>query len=346
MTTEVAASEADLIQLARALVAPADHDIRLLVGKRRTLPPHIGPSCAELLGDTLRQLWPALWRRDGARPGTTIVDGKPIRGRGWERHAPAALVHTKATLEILRWLLLSDDTKLQQRELAIGDQVVVYLALDALAAAKVPSNFVSQPLVRACPLAWLGFAGWTVHLIKDEPPSFDSLVEGAGAIVVETLSLDIARRWHQVEVGKRSLTEPDVLAVLGAAQDAVLQRFMATCDRAKRRDLAGFVLDVAAPLLAGRVAPIPVALDPDEPLAVRMRARHAAGALLRGVVTWCEWDEQHRGVRFIDDGYASAQVLLSRFEKIGRAGADLAAAWISELAALPASPTSATIPTG
>jgi hypothetical protein len=39
-------------------------------------------------------------------------------------------------------------------------------------------------------------------------------------------------------------------------------------------------------------------------------------------------------VRFIDDDYAAAQVLLARFEAIGAAGAARAAAWLAELASL------------
>ncbi|HET9621900.1 MAG TPA: hypothetical protein VFP84_11065, partial [Kofleriaceae bacterium] len=94
------------------------------------------------------------------------------------------------------------------------------------------------------------------------------------------------------------------------------------------------VIDAAAPLLARGVAPLPEALDPATPLAVRAEARRAAGGLLYGVLRWAAWDTEHRGVRFLDDDYAIAQRLLARFEPIGAAGADRAQAWLADLAAL------------
>jgi hypothetical protein len=115
---------------------------------------------------------------------------------------------------------------------------------------------------------------------------------------------------------------------------------MASCDARRRRDLAGFVLDAAAPLLARNLAPTPAQLDSNTTLAVRAQARIAAGSLLRAVVRWSDWDQQHRGVRFIDDDYAAAQLLLERFESIGAQGAARAAHWLSDLASLV--PTTAT----
>jgi hypothetical protein len=157
--------------------------------------------------------------------------------------------------------------------------------------------------------------------------------------VVEALSSELARRWCALEGVKRSITQPAQLIQLGAEQDAVIEAFMHACDRGDRRDLAGFILDAAAPLLERGVPPIPMSLDPTAPLSLRMAARNSAGSLLRGVATWARWDQQHRGVRFIDDNYAAAQHLLGRFERIGRAGADRAAQWLGELAAL--APTTA-----
>jgi len=130
-----------------------------------------------------------------------------------------------------------------------------------------------------------------------------------------------------------------VLAGLGAAQDAALERFMTACDRARRRDLAGWILDAAAPSLERELKPVPEELDPSTTLSARQAARRGAGALLRAVIRWHDWDQQHRGVRFIDDDYAAAQLLLARFERIGMPLADRAAAWLSELTALV--PTSA-----
>jgi len=329
---EVAESESDLVVMARALVAPDDNEP--WVGASRELAPMISPACAELVADALRQLWPSLWRRGGAKPGASIQqDGREVvRGRPWERHAPIGLVHTAASIAVLRWLVESRlgtrtlVAALAARPLAIGDQVVIYLALDTLREPLAQRAFARQPLVRAAPLAWLGFA----QLFDGEPPGFDELAHGAGAIVVEAIAAELARRWHVVELAKRGIVRPQDLVALGAVQDATLGGFMDACDRHRRRDLAGFVIDAA--LLAREVPPFPEALDPATPLSVRAAARPAAGALLRAIVRWGEWDREHRGVRFVDDDYAASQLLLARFEAIGTPAR--AITWLGELASL------------
>ena len=344
----VAASEHDLIMMARALVQPHAHDTQAYLAGKRALPASIGPTCAALLGDALARLWPALWRRDRARPGASLTVTGVARGRGWERHAPATLHFTAATLALLRWLVATplggDDAvpELAAAPLAPGDEVAIYLAL-ALAEDGAQRAIARQPLVRGSALAWLGFA----HRMAGPAPAFDALAVGVGAIVVEALGRELAERWRTVELAKRAIADPEQLLAIGRAQTAALDGFMTACDAAGRRDLAGFVLDAAAPVLARDVSPVPPALEPTASLSARSSARIAAGALLRGVRRWSAWDDAHRGVRFIDDGYDAAQLLLARFEAIGRAGADRAAQWLAELASLapqpPAGPASATI---
>ena len=104
------------------------------------------------------------------------------------------------------------------------------------------------------------------------------------------------------------------------------------------------MIDAAAPLLARDLAPTPARLDPNATLSARARARIAAGSLLRAVVRWSDWDQQHRGVRFIDDDYAAAQLLLERFEAIGAPGAGRVGLWLGDLASLvPTTATSDTV---
>ena len=371
---QVAASEHDLIMMARAFVAPRQHDAWTRLCRSRQLPPTIGSTCAMLVQETLSHVWPELWRRSGGRSSNSVIDGRAVAGRGWERRVPVALEFSVATLKLLRWLIATPLTAapstvapLLETSLTIGDQVVIYLALDAATGTAAQPVLARQPQVRAAPLAWLGFA----HLLGDPVPQrslgsstpgpapqrslgsstsgqpddrgFDSLTHGAGAIVIEALTRELARRWNEVELGKRAMTDPAQLVALGAAQDAVLQAFMIACDKRKRRDLATFVLDAAVPLLARNLSPAPIALDTTASLSARAGARLASGALLRAVAQWQRWNEEHRAIRFIDDEYPAAQLLLRRFEKIGRDGADQLAAWLSDLASLAPTVASATI---
>jgi hypothetical protein len=61
-------------------------------------------------------------------------------------------------------------------------------------------------------------------------------------------------------------------------------------------------------------------LDANAPLRERLKARQAAGALLRAVLHLRTWDSEHRTVRFIDDGYDEAQRLVRAWEALGDAG--------------------------
>jgi hypothetical protein len=344
----VAASEAELIAIARALIAPGGRDVWPTLAAGRALPAAIGPTCEALFADALALAWPALWRRDGGGPRASLTDGgrRVVRGRLWERCAPAPLRFTAATLQLVRWLVASplgagtEVAELDAMPLSIGDEVALYLALDLAAGTAAQRVLARQPMTRASPLAWLGFAHW----MAGPPPSFAPRATGAGAVVVDALGRELAARWRAVELGKAALEDPDELLAYGRGQAAALDGFMAACDAAGRRDLAGFVIDAARPLLADgeRRWPAPRRLDPSTSLKARTAARQAAGALLRAVRRWAAWDEQHRGVRFIDDDYEAAQLLLARFEPIGRAGAETAAALLAGLADLAgAAPTPA-----
>src|SRR5262245_21922890 len=228
----VAASEYELVALARALLgsgAPAGSECRAMLSGSRTMPPRIASACEEMLRDTLAKLWPALWRRGGARPGSSIhrgpapsppaepagplphdslrssIDnGQVRRGRIWERHAPIGFKFSPATLRLLRWLVAMPLSALAGRDaaqrlpvtgvpgieppeeapLTVGDQVMIYLALDAASGTHAAVTLAAQPLVGAAPLAWLGFAellgaarlGAALPL---GPRSFDALCEGA-----------------------------------------------------------------------------------------------------------------------------------------------------------------------
>jgi len=152
--------------------------------------------------------------------------------------------------------------------------------------------------------------------------------------IIEALSDELARRWQAGEVAKRSLTDPAEILALGTAQTAVLEGFQDACDKRKRRDLATFIIDAIQPLIDRNIIPAPAQLDPSAPLSVRANARASAGSLLRALLRWSQWDNEHRGIRYIDDDYAQAQVLLGRFEKIGSAGVSRVEGWLADLASL------------
>jgi len=188
----VAASEADLIRLARVLVTSRSDSITLV--RARKMPQQISTQCADLLADALSRLWPAVWQRGGARPSAWLDGDRVVRGRPWERRPPVGLAHSVETLHVLRWLAATrfgTDTAnagtLERNALAIGDELVIYLALDHTSDTPAQRAIANLPLVIGSPLAWLAFA----HLFIDETPpaqaAFEALTHGAGACVIESL---------------------------------------------------------------------------------------------------------------------------------------------------------------
>ena len=244
---QVAQSEHDILMMARALVAGPDSndDIWSLLCASRAVASKIGPTCESLLEDTLSQCWRALWQRGGTKPRPSIFTRVPARL--WERYEPTDLKFSAQSLQFLRWLVTTPFSApastlkgIAAAKLELGDQLLVYFALDASRATPALRVIAAQPFVRAAPLAWLGFAP---YMAGGSIPSFESLTVGAGPIIVEALSEEIARRWQAGEVAKRSMTDPAELVAIGSAQEAVLDGFLDACDAKQRRDLGGFVLD-------------------------------------------------------------------------------------------------------
>jgi hypothetical protein len=334
---QVAQSEHDIIMMARALVAGPDStdDIWSLLCASRNVATKIGPTCEELLQSTLSLSWRALWQRGGTKPR---VSHTGQRGRLFERYQPTDLKFSSQTLVFLRWLVTTPFSApastlkgLPAAKLELGDQLMIYFALDAARATPALRVIAQQPFVQSAPLAWLGFAQ---YMTDGRVPAFDSLTTGAGPIIIEALSEEISRRWQAGEVAKRSMTDPAELIAIGAAQENTLTGFLDACDKRARRDLGAFVLDAIQPLIERNVMPVPGQLDPTAPLSVRANARSSAGALCRALMRWSNWDQQHRGIRYIDDDYAKAQVLLARFEKIGAAGVSRVQGWLMDLSSL------------
>jgi hypothetical protein len=330
----VAQSEHDLVTVARALVGQGGFAaIEPFVASARALPETIGPVAMELLRETLgRGVVLALARRGGWRKATYLgPEGAGLRqGRLWERHAAPALCFSGFSLALCRWIarggpsiLRGQDLLVPPEGLRLGDELVLYLALDLLAAGGIATRLAEQPAASASALAQLGFAELFAEVGAPSLPrasdAWRRICVGEGAILLEALEPDLARRWLEMERGKPGLCEPQAMIRLGTAQEAVLDGFLDAAEAVGRRDLAFFLLDAGRTLLSS--GPEPSAwvsrLRGTSSLAERQAARHAAGALLRALSRWQGWNEAHRGVRFIHEGYEGAQMMLRRFERFG-----------------------------
>jgi hypothetical protein len=326
----VAQSEYDLLTVARSIVGEGSFaTIDPIVHIGRKLPDKVGPTAMRLLEETLaRGVVLELARRGGWRPMQHVSGPGPTAqpARLWERHAaPPPIPFSPRSLKVLRFLSSGQKGELPaELPLSLGDELTIYLALDLLHSGSAAQTLAEQPLVRASRLAWLGFYDVLVrHEMPQrgllDPSAFAPFVTGPGAIVLEALQQDLARRTLEVERGKKEIRKLETMTSLGAVQGETLGSFMDAADKAGRRDLAGFLLEAGAKLLARPVPPSAwiERLELIGALSAKTAGARAAGALLRVLGRWQKWDEDHRSVRFIDDGYDASQLLLRKYEQLG-----------------------------
>ena len=340
MTATVSQSEAQLLLLARSAVGlvPTVDVMRLLAGSS-TPPATLGPTARRLLADTLGRGTVLALARHG---GWCQCEG----GRLWERHAPPPLDFTGSVVRLFQWLIrtpLGDADAAPfatKAPLTLAESIVVTLLLDQLRGTGWDMVLARQPPLRASPLVVLAHV---VELSRAAPleriPTLKALELD---VAVDGLRGLLARSWVAGERAKRDVADPVVLRRIGHAQGEVLGGFLSSIDEAGRRGLAGFLVDAGVEWFrTPRSADDLVrSLSADTPLRDRSEARKAAAAFLRSLGTVREWDQQHRAIRFIDDGYETAQALVRDWERLGEPGFQQASSIVAQLDALPGEPRS------
>ena len=335
MSITVTRAEAHLLTIARVavgLVPPMDVT-RLLVTSV-TPPGKLGPTARAALSDTLARGTVLSLARQG---GWLEEDSKRL----WERHAAPPLAFTGNTVRLLSWVLSTplaepDSSPLLFKGLVTpAEDFLIASLIDRLRGTRCDALLARQLAVRKLPLTALAHAALMAReMALDEVPGFDVPTL---APFVEGLRTLLARSWLAAERSKRELVAPDMLSRVGRAQADVLEAWLRAIDRGGRRDLATFLIDTAASWLEiDRSADeLTRSMSLDAPLRERTDARRRAAATLRSLNVLREWDQQHRNVRFIDDGYALAQRLVIDWGRLGERGFTRAANLVAELDAIP-----------
>jgi hypothetical protein len=329
----VARSEAELLELADRIMSPSQRSIPALRERPRAggRIEQIGPTAMRLLQQILaRRASFELLRRGGWETRRMLVHGpagtQVVRGRTWERHPRLPALHfTRASFKLLTWLRFEDvaDPKSSlefESPISIADELLLYFAAEHIL--KAEGNLL-QPAFLRSPLCQLAFSNYLTRV--DELPTLDFrvLTSGDGAIVLEALQSELARRQLEIEQAKHSCIALETMVRIGAAQTQVfagLFRALELVDP-RRRDLAGFVAEAARSLLAkgpDRTCPDfrwwVDSLDLRAPLAARQAAFSSAAAFLRAVGQLGRWLDAAGLVAHFDEDYESAQLLLRSWE--------------------------------
>jgi FtsH ternary system domain X6 len=344
---QVSPNGRDLLLVARALVrgGPYEEIESILVGETRMA--GVAAGTMRLFEETLaRGGVHALARLGGWRRRARPTPQGVAVGRLWEVRLDPPLAFSAYPYELCQWLVaqpLGTDggEALRATPSLPGDELLAYLACALVEGQPLEGRVAEQPGVRASALAWLGFPGMLGRVAGRAPqrPAFDTLVR-QGAVVLEALVDDLARRAVAYERAKADLTSTSAVSRLGEARDRALGFLLDALEQADRWDLATFLVDAATTLLpralsgAAAAAQLVSTLDPRTSLADRAAALRGSAAHLRHLGRLARHHEALRQARHFDEGYAQAQLLLSRWEALGTDGFARAADALAQFTAL------------
>lgn len=328
---EVSQFEANLIRILRTIVGQDPIDQSLPIIQRELERPRcLSRACVELVQDTLARGVPHLlarqgWHRDRAIRGESVVEG-----RLWQRakSEQLALEYSRNSLEFLIWLTSETPVrpgskpKIRFEECSTGDTVLLLLAFTSLRQIEqARPNLIRIPVFLANPLVGLMFPDDFTDEEFLGAPEFGPWVEPERSWLLEAMQPWLRERWFEIETEKRQLIERESLQAVGTAQQAILETFLEAADRAGRRDLARFIMDVAGRLLRAHAG-----IDGNQPwfervevgdlrIADRQAVYESGFVLLRSLKRFDAWNDAARSIGFYDEEYETSQLWKSDWER-------------------------------
>jgi FtsH ternary system domain X6 len=332
MTIALHQNEANLLAIARlaAGVVPGQR-IRPLLQQSQPVPQAFSRQGLQAIRDTLSR--GLLW--NVARSGGWM---RRHGQRWWDQPVLEPWQFGTNSLTMLQWVLdvplISDNVKPLRLADPVhaGDELLAAMLARALAKLGLEKALLKQADVARMPAVILS----QLPRVAAQPLRLDSvkLTEVHG-VLLSGLAQVFAEAWINDLTVLFSLHDPAPVEALGRAQAEVLTWFLAQVEALQRRDLATFLVEVAAALFGNAHQATPVLnLSPEFPVKARAAARQAAGGFGRALAQLHRWDEAHRQVRFVDEGYDRAQTLLREWQPFGASGFARVAEWTRGLDSL------------
>jgi len=328
-THEVSRFEYHLLRVLRFFLGhfPTDQGLSLLRSSIAA-PTCLSRTAIRLAEETLAKGCVLFLARSGAwRNDRYLHEGQPITGRVWER-IPLAERTLSFTPAVLRFVVWATSEKLPGTKekwnppaegLTPADELFFYLAFEACRADPPLLDVLRHREAFATnPWAWLACPAEVAGHAEARPPSFDPLFVGERATILESLQPLFFQRWLNSERLKGKQSDWKQMRQQGRAELASLQAFLGAADRANRRDLARFVLQVNAALYTKDLTPTywTGSLTAQGPprLADRLDTQRAALAVPRQMAVFQAWAEQARHVSYFDEGYTASQLWKAEWE--------------------------------
>jgi hypothetical protein len=286
--------------------------------------------CIELAQDAIAKgCIQYLVRSGGWRHDRFLVKGQPTRGRIWERIPLESrqLAFGPAPLEFLMWLTeeRASETKLvwdpPASHLSAADQLFFSMAYDALRGEpEIFQALQRKSVFSQNALCWFANPGEFANPDAPEPPAMAPWMTGVRAAILECLQPLLAQRWIRSERNKGQIGDWRAMRQKGLAERATLSALLNAAHEARRTDLARFVLNAAATILApDDLTPgfwtggLQTAMPPR--LADRLETQRAALALPQQMETLQHWDRRARSVSYFDEDYAASQLWKEDWEQ-------------------------------
>lgn len=332
--------EGDLLTVLRFLLGGVDaaRGLQLVATKHDAPPPCLSRNCVHLVRDSLAKgVVLYLTRVGGWRDERFLERGGPTGGRVWNRVPLSGrrLAFGPGVLSFLVWLTAEKPDTTNEKWPAgppptAADELFFALAYGQLwpdvgvrNALRMRAAFASNPF------CWLL---WPADFVPPEgeatPPDFAPLFADPRAALLECLQPALTRHWIASERRKPEIADWRTMERVGVAEVAMLTNFLAAAEKARRPDLARFVLRTLSAIFRGS-APDANAwttnLTANAPprLAERVAIRRGALAFPQQAETLARWDRVARSVGYFDEEYAASQLWKEDYE--AATGGDAAA---------------------
>ncbi len=322
--------EARLLRILHAFLrrAPREQALALIL-ERCPQPPCLTRPGVELIRDSLAKGCMAFLARSGGwRRERHLRGDKVAEGRLWERSPPAelGLAFSGQSMRFLIWITAARPADHKPRWVPVeadctpADLLLFYLAYTALRDTEVAPLLWERGPFAANALVRLAYPEDFADRRGGPEIPLGPWTRDIGAAILEALERELADRWVATERDKGRIGTWQRLRDLGHAQEAVLTRFVQAVDEAGRPDLARFLLRAAAALLTPDAAAghwVGGLQGSGPRLADRADTYRAALAFLRTLDELRRWEARARGVGYIDEGYAAAQLWKAEWERWG-----------------------------
>jgi hypothetical protein len=327
--------EARLLRLTEFFVGRANvsSGAHLLFGAEQE-PPCISRPAIEALQDRLAKgIVGWLVREGGWRGEAYLRDGAASEGPVWRHTSPDALGLrlTGHSLRFLMWAASRDAQgqnagwERSEEPRSLGDDVLLFLAYRAVrngTAARLETLLVSWRRLEPFRRSALVRLVYPLDLLTedDETLDFDPWFNPPGDAVLECLQRPIVEGWLEVERRRRTIRNAVEMRHASERIERTLAAYLDAADRAGRRDLARCLLAAMRrwsrePAEAMRWSP---QLDVSEfRLADRLRHRAQALAFPRAFLRTAPWFDRARTTTLVDEGYPTAKLLRSDWERFG-----------------------------